>query len=122
MASRYQYFSHGDGWWWRLLGANNRVLARSAAPFATAEAARRDVETVAPLAPFGIIEVGVTSDGTWRWLLLDGSRVRALSSHGYARRMECLRAVDRFRSCATTAIRAEHDSLFGKARQNRRYV
>ena len=43
MASRYQIFSHGDGWWWRLLGANNRVLARSPAPFGTAEGAHRDV-------------------------------------------------------------------------------
>jgi uncharacterized protein YegP (UPF0339 family) len=122
VASRYQYFSHGDGWWWRLLGANNRVLARSAAPFATAAAARRDVETVAPMAPSGTIEVGVGTDGTWRWLLVDGLQVRALSSHGYARRMECLRAVDRFRGSAVTAIRVEQDSLFGRARQNRRHA
>jgi hypothetical protein len=103
MAARYQCFTHGIGWYWRLLGANNRVLARCADPFDNAGDAVRDARAVGLLAVHARIEVLTDTGSTWRWGLIDQGVLRAVSAGPYARRMECVRAVARFRGCAAVA-------------------
>ncbi len=103
MPARYQCFSLAGGWSWRLLGANNRVLARSPLPFADAVAAGRDALAVGALAPGEQIDLVSAAGSAWRWVLSVDGEVRAHSAVAYARRLECVRAVARFRECAPVA-------------------
>ena len=103
MEPRYQCVALGPVWAWRLLGSNHRELARSAARFAALEEAARDALTTAAQAATATIEIAVTSDTTWHWVMTVDGEYRAASSIGYARRLECARAVDRFRENAPTA-------------------
>jgi hypothetical protein len=105
VATRFQCFRQGDDWWWRLLGANNRVLARSARPFASAAAAARDVVAVRELSGTAgpEPEIGLDPASRWRWSLRDGDLLWAVSACGYPRRMECVRAAARFAAEAGSA-------------------
>jgi hypothetical protein len=112
MPSRYQCFTHGDGWSWRLLGANNRVLARSPGPFPDAGSAAKDAAKVAFLAAHSRIDIVHDRGVSWRWLMVDKGSVRAVCAVPYARRMECVRAVDRFRASAPTAAMSDEAMVF----------
>ncbi len=103
MHARYQCFSLDGGWSWRLLGANNRLLARSAASFADPDEAGRDALAVGAVAAQATIDLVHAAGGAWRWTLTVDDRVRALSAVAYARRLECVRAAARFRDCAPAA-------------------
>jgi len=103
MEPRYQCVALGPVWTWRLLGSNHRELARSASRFPTLEDAASDAVTTAGQATTATIEIAVTPDTTWHWVMTVDGAYRAASSIGYARRLECARAVDRFRENAPTA-------------------
>jgi len=100
--ARYQCYQLEQGWFWRLLGANNRALAHNPSPLSDQQAAIADVSGVAALAADAPIDV-VADGRTWRWVLLDQGTVRAVSTISYARRPDCVRAVTRFRRSAVLA-------------------
>lgn len=112
MEARYQCYTHGDGWYWRLLGANNRVLARCPDPFDSPEEAVKDARSVAYLAAHARVELVTDTGAAWRWVLLDRGVIRAVSAVPYARRTECLRAVSRFRAGAALAEIGEEPLVF----------
>jgi len=103
MQPRYQCLSLGPAWSWRLLGSNHRELARSRRAFAHLEAASADALEVGAAAPSARIEILVGPGSTWRWTMWIDDEERAGAGVGYARRLECLRAVARFRECAPLA-------------------
>jgi len=103
MEPRYQCVALGPVWAWRLLGSNHRELARSAARFETLEQATDDAMAVAAQASTATIEITPSADTTWHWTMTVDGAYRASSSVGYARRLECARAVERFRENAPTA-------------------
>jgi uncharacterized protein YegP (UPF0339 family) len=107
MEARYQCVGLGPAWSWRLLGSNHRALARTAGSFATLDEAAADARDVGRLARSATIEVIIGPDSTWRWELTTDGVVRAASAVAYARRLECVRAVARFRECAASAPVAE---------------
>lgn len=110
MSARFQYLRRDQGWVWRLLGANNRAIARSPEPCPDAIRARRDASTIARLAADGRIEV--IGDGRgWRWVLLEDATIRAVSAGTFVRRSDCRRAVSRFRASAVTARLESPDPL-----------
>lgn len=90
---------------WRLLGANNRELGRSAAVFHDEDscwsAVRQLVTHVAAL------RTGLTQDvttGQWTWRLDAPGGALARSGRGYARQRECRYALDAFRTTAPVAL------------------
>lgn len=103
MEPRYQCFGEGSGWSWRLLGSNHRALARAVLVFASQEAATADALEAGQLAPTAEIELLTEHGASWRWQMTVNGTVRATSATGYARRLECVRAVARFRTCAPLA-------------------
>ena len=103
MEPRYQCLSIGPGWSWRLLGSNHRALARSLGQFPTMDAAAADALDIGLNAAQAQIDVLYGSAATWRWQLVLGGAARASSAVPYARRLECVRAVTRFRECAGLA-------------------
>lgn len=104
MEPRYQCVALGPVWSWRLLGSNHRELARAARRFATVEEATADALAVSAQAGGAPIEIAIGPNSTWQWVMtVDGAR-RATSAVGYARRLECARAVDRFRRNAPAAL------------------
>ncbi len=104
--ARYQCYQQADGWHWRLLGANNRALAHSPEPLPAQAAAVAAAERIITQATDARIEI-VVDGRAWRWVLLEGSTVLAVSTIGYARRPDCVRAVARFRGCAIAAAVVE---------------
>jgi len=112
MPARYQCFTHGQGWSWRLLGANNRVLARSAEPLPDPASAVEDARLVSALAAHATVELVSQAGKSWRWVLVHDDVVRAVSAVPYARRMECVRAVARFRDCAADAEMTQEHMVF----------
>ncbi|HEY6798451.1 MAG TPA: hypothetical protein VI248_27545 [Kineosporiaceae bacterium] len=103
MEPRYQCVALGPVWSWRLLGSNHRELARAAAGFATFEEATDDAVATAGQARTASIEISLSPDSTWHWLMTVDGQPQARSALGYARRLECARAVDRFRESAPVA-------------------
>ncbi|HEX2810468.1 MAG TPA: hypothetical protein VHN80_30260 [Kineosporiaceae bacterium] len=103
MEPRYQCFGEGPGWSWRLLGSNHRALARSARTFLSQADATADALEVGQLAPDAEIELLTEHGSNWRWQMTVNGSVRATSATGYARRLECVRAVARYRRCAPLA-------------------
>jgi uncharacterized protein YegP (UPF0339 family) len=103
MEPRYQCVALGSIWSWRLLGSNHRELARAASGFPTFEEAAADAATTSAQARSSTIEITLRADSTWHWEMTADGTVRAASAVGYARRLECARAVERFRGCAPSA-------------------
>jgi len=103
MEPRYQCFGDGPGWSWRLLGSNHRALARAAGTFASQAEAGADALEAGRLAVEATIEMITEHGASWRWEMTVDGAVRATSAAGYARRLECVRAVARFRQCAPLA-------------------
>lgn len=107
MHPRFQCYRRDDLVWWRLLGRNNRCLARSAQGFDDLGQALADAEQVARQAGHGSMEL-VSEQGTsWRWVLTVGGVARATSATSYPRRLECVRAVGRFTEAAGSASVSE---------------
>jgi hypothetical protein len=103
MEPRYQCLGLGEAWAWRLLGSNHRELARGCRTFPTMEQAAADALAVGQAAATAPMEISVGHDTSWHWVLTVDGEPRAASSGHYARRLECLRAVARFRDCAPLA-------------------
>jgi hypothetical protein len=102
MPARFQCYADGRGWHWRLLGANNRSLARSPEAFADRATALREAAETPGRAARGRLAIVGNGRG-WHWVLLEGETVRAVSTTRYQRRLDCVRATRRFRSTAATA-------------------
>lgn len=97
MTDRFQCYITRDLAWWRLLGGNNRSIAKAAAGFPDAQAALADVYDLAgDLADSGV-ELVNQAGMSWRWRLLVADRPRVVSAATYSRRIECLKSLDRFR-------------------------
>lgn len=103
MSARYQCLGIAGVWSWRLLGSNHRELARAVGTFATQALAVEDALAVGRSARTASIEASVDVDTSWRWVLLVDGEPRAASTTPYARRLECQRAIARFRDCAPSA-------------------
>lgn len=115
MQPRFQCYRRDDRLWWRLLGRNNRSLARSVHGFVDLEAAVADALSLTVLAAEVPIELVSESGTSWRWVLLLDGEPRATSTISYARRLECLRAITRFRASVATATVAA-DPLIVRSR------
>lgn len=102
MSARFQCYHREDGWYWRLLGANNRTLGRSATAAADLHSSMRDAADLASVVPTARIDVVGNGRG-WSWVLSDGHRIRAVSAGAYVRRLDCTRSIARFRASASTA-------------------
>ena len=103
MGARYQCLGLAGVWSWRLLGSNHRELARAVGTFADRTLAAADARAVGELARTAVIEPSVARDTSWQWVLFVDGEARAASSTSYARRLECLRAIARFRDCGPEA-------------------
>ena len=87
----YEVFPTDDGWAWRLVSEDRRLIAESAERFADAETATGAAETVQDRALVAdLLEFDQAafqqyeSDGEWRWRLIDeDGRVMADSGEGY---------------------------------------
>lgn len=94
---------------WRLLGANNRELGRSALASPDAEAALGDIARARRLAREGeghIVHERRT--GHWAWHLDDEGEVVAVSGRGFRYERECRYNLEQFRAAAPTAPAADH--------------
>ena len=108
MAMRVQYYHLDSGWFWRLLGANNRTLAYGPDPMpdrARAVSEARAVFQAAGSAQFDLFDEG----REWHWAMLVSGRLRAVSANRFGRRLDCVRAVRQFRKDAVLAGQAEPD-------------
>ncbi len=98
--------SSGVGW--RLLGANNRELGRSASAYVDAETALDQVARVRALAVEG--EGHIVHDprsGHWAWHLDDHGAPVATSGRGFRYERECRYNLEQFRDAAPTAPAAD---------------
>ena len=94
----------GGGVGWRLLGANNRELGRSAASYVDAEAALESVTRVRELATSGEAHiVHEPQNGLWAWHLEDAGVLVANSGRGFRHERECRYNLEQFRDAAPTA-------------------
>lgn len=89
---------------WRLLGANNRELGRSAVSYPDAEAALAAVEQMRGLAGSGAAHIvfDVEADA-WAWHLLGDAVIVATSGRGFRHERECRYNLDQFRQLAPDA-------------------
>jgi hypothetical protein len=100
--------SGAGGVGWRLLGANNRELGRSALAYVDAEAAHDSIDRVRVLAVAG--DAHIVHDqisGLWGWHLDDSGALVANSGRGFRHERECRYNLDQFRSAAPTAPASE---------------
>jgi hypothetical protein len=94
----------GTGVGWRLLGANNRELGRSAGFFADAEdavAAIDEIRTLAASAEAHIVHD--SASGLWAWQVADNGLAVAVSGRGFRHERECRYNLEQFRSTAPVA-------------------
>lgn len=107
MEPRFQCYSRDGLVWWRLLGRNNRSMARSAEGFADLAAALADIEAFPQRLAEGTTELQNDRGTHWQWVLRWNDQVVAMSPIRYGRRLECARAVARLYDLATVATVAE---------------
>ncbi|MFC6236584.1 hypothetical protein [Longivirga aurantiaca] len=90
---------------WRLLGANNRELGRSALAYADAEAALAAIGDVRVLAAGGGAHiVHNPTTGRWAWHLITAyDLVVATSGRGFRHERECRYNLEQFRAHAPSA-------------------
>jgi uncharacterized protein YegP (UPF0339 family) len=109
--ARFQFFrTERDLVQWRLLAGNNRVLGISVQSFPEHASALAEVEIIREYGVDAEFEVERTSAGQWWWLTVaDPSSASApplagaTSGRGFARRVDALLAVERFRQRARDA-------------------
>ena len=89
---------------WRLLGANNRELGRSAGSYPDAEDAHESISRVRDLAESGEAHiVHDRSTSLWAWHLDDSGVLVANSGRGFRHERECRYNLDQFRAAAPNA-------------------
>jgi len=82
---------------WRVLGANNRELGRSAGPFWRADEAYQAVHEAQAVLERTVTRFWADDLGEWFWnISLDGEQL-AVSSRGYRRQRECIYSIEQFR-------------------------
>jgi len=95
---------------WRLLGANNRELGRSALAYVDAEVAHASIQRVRQLAVDGEAHIVHDRDsGLWAWHLDDSGALVANSGRGFRHERECRYNLDQFRSAAPSAPASDAD-------------
>lgn len=97
----------GDGTWvsWRLAGANNRELGRSARVHPDLGACRQDALDVTDQAPKASALISMSHEsGLWTWRLDSEGRPIAVSGRGHQRRRECEYSLSRFLSAIPDAV------------------
>jgi hypothetical protein len=96
-----------DGTWvsWRLAGANNRELGRSAIVHPDLASCRQDAVDVVDEAPRAQALVSLNHlSGLWVWRLELNDRALAVAGRGHQRRRECEYSLSRFLSAVTEAV------------------
>ncbi|WP_155830150.1 hypothetical protein [Glycomyces tenuis] len=88
--------ANGGGFLWRLLSGNNRTMATGGCQCATRAECTAQMRRVAEVALVKRPRLVHEDDGTWSWSLDDGGEAIARSAAPYSRRIDCLRAIDRF--------------------------
>lgn len=100
---------------WRLVGANNRELGRSAQTFSNVGACRGAVAHLLQCLDDAQSHLAINNDtGLWTWRLNIGDQWIAVAGRSYQRRRECLYNVTRFLAAAPTAELA--GDLLGRSR------
>jgi hypothetical protein len=95
---------------WRLLGANNYELGRSAESFPGIEAAHAAIDDFVRRLPDLVDELDATAtSGRWRWRLLSGTDLLATSSRSFQRERECRYNLAQFIAHALDAQPPWHD-------------
>jgi hypothetical protein len=88
---------------WRVLGANNRELGRSAGPFWRVDQAYQAVHEAQAVLERTVTRFWADDLGEWFWnISLDGEQL-AVSSRGYRRQRECNYSIEQFREHFPTA-------------------
>jgi len=88
---------------WRVLGANNRELGRSAEPFWRADEAYQAVHEAQAVLERTVTRFWADDLGEWFWnISLDGEPL-VVSSRGYRRQRECIYSIEQFREHFPTA-------------------
>jgi hypothetical protein len=96
--------SGSGGVGWRLLGANNRELGRSALAYAEAESALAAIGRLRSTASDDVSHVlHDQRTGLWVWQLIDDGALVATSGRGFRHERECRYNLEQFRSAAPTA-------------------
>lgn len=92
---------------WRLISENGRPLALGTPTFPSFEAALADARLVQEQAVAGTVLFSTPDRAGWGWFLVrggdPGGQPLARSARRYARRVECLESVSRFRQLAAVA-------------------
>jgi hypothetical protein len=88
---------------WRVLGANNRELGRSAGPFWQVEEAYQAAHEAQAVLKGTVTRFWADDLGAWFWNIdLDGEEL-AVSGRGYRRQRECIYSIELFREHFPTA-------------------
>ena len=88
---------------WRVLGANNRELGRSAGPFWQVEEAYQAAHEAQAVLKGTVTRFWADDLGAWFWNIdLDGEEL-AVSGRGYRRQRECIYSIEQFREHFPTA-------------------
>jgi hypothetical protein len=88
---------------WRVLGANNRELGRSAGPFWKVEEAYQAAHEAQAVLKGTVTRFWADDLGAWFWNIdLDGEEL-AVSGRGYRRQRECIYSIEQFREHFPTA-------------------
>lgn len=96
---------------WRLLGANNRELGRSAVAYPDAEAALESIGRVRTLVHLGAVHVlHDQQTGLWAWHLDDDGVLVATSGRGFRHERECRYNLEQFQSAAPTSPATHADT------------
>ena len=99
---------------WRLLGANNYELGRSASPYDGGDAADAAVEAL--LAHFNdlVAAIEAAPDGSrWQWRLFSGGLPVAISRRSFQRERECRYNLAQFLAIAPNAVLQGHPRWAG---------
>ncbi len=96
--ARFQCYVAQGAFWWRMIGANNRGMAKSTQGYSSVEQALADAMSLAELAGRFRVELSGEQGAAWRWTVVFAGQARAQSVVSYARRLECLRSQERFES------------------------
>jgi hypothetical protein len=100
---------------WRLVGANNRELGRSARTYPNVTACKEAVADLLLHLDVARSHLAINTDtGLWIWRLDIGDQWIAVAGRSYQRRRECLYNVTRFIAAAPTAEFAS--DLLGRSR------
>lgn len=104
---------------WRLISENGRPLAVCTTGFGTLEDAVGSACAAQRAAPEGAVVFSPPERTGWGWVLVEESDpaapALALSARRFARRVECVESVSRFRSLAPVAEMPDRVVVFRRA-------